>query len=70
MFGDASPMNGHQEQQQQWSTGIWSLKDKVCATKGRVGEVTQVLEGVQKIVSRSQTLDSWGLILLLIVTVP
>jgi hypothetical protein len=48
-FGDASTMNDHQEQQQQWSTGIWSLEDKVCAKKGRAGEVTQALGGIQKI---------------------
>jgi hypothetical protein len=69
-FGDASSMTDHQEQQQQWSTGIWSLEDKVCATKGRAGEVTQALGGAQKVVSGSQTLDRWSLILLLIVTVP
>ena len=62
-FGDASIMNDHQEQQQQWSTGIWSLEDELCATKGRAGEVTQALGGIQKIVSGSQTLDSWSLIL-------
>ena len=56
MFGDASTMNDHQEQQQQWSTGSWSLEDKVCATKGRAGEVTQALGGSQKIM-RSQTSD-------------
>jgi hypothetical protein len=50
-------MTDHQEQQQQWSTGIWSLEDKVCATKGRAGEVTQALGGIQKIVSGSQTLE-------------
>ena len=51
-FGDARTMNDHQEQQQQqWSTGIWSLEDKVCATKGMAGEVTQALGGAQKIVS-------------------
>jgi hypothetical protein len=50
-FGDASTMNDHQEQQQQWNTGIWSLEYKVCATKGRVGEVSQALGGAQKIVS-------------------
>ena len=44
--GDASTMNDHQEQQQQWSMGIWSLEDKVCATKGRAGEVTQALGGI------------------------
>jgi hypothetical protein len=44
-FGD------HQEQQQQWSTGSWSLEDNVCATKGMAGEVTQALEGAQKIMS-------------------
>ena len=44
-------MNDHQEQQQQWSTGSWSLEDKVCATKGMAGEVTQALGGAQKIVS-------------------
>jgi hypothetical protein len=63
------PWNDHQEQQQQWSTGIWSLEDKVCATKGMAGEVTQALGGIQKIVSGSQTLDGWSLILILIVTV-
>ena len=68
-FGDARTMNDHQEQQQQWSTGIWSLEDKVCATKGRAGEVTQALGEIQKIVSGSQTMDSWSLILLFIVTV-
>ena len=41
----------HQEQQQQWSTGIWSLEDDSCATKGMAGEVTQALGGAQKIVS-------------------
>ena len=51
MFGDASTMNDHQEQQQQWSTGIWSLEDNVCATKGLAGEVSQALGGAQKIVS-------------------
>jgi hypothetical protein len=57
--------------QQQWSTGISTLEDKVCATKGSAGEVTQVtLEGCQKIMSGSQMLDGWSLILLLIVTVP
>ena len=50
-FGDARTMNDHQEQQQQWSTGIWSLEDKLCATKDRAGEVTQALGGAQKIVS-------------------
>jgi hypothetical protein len=34
----------------------------VCAAKGMAGEVTQALGGVQKIVSRSQTLDGWRLI--------
>ena len=41
----------HQEQQQQWSTGSWSLEDKLCATKGGAEEVTQALGGAQKIVS-------------------
>jgi hypothetical protein len=44
-------MNDHQEQQQQWSTGIWSLEEKLCATKGMAEEVTQALGGAQKIVS-------------------
>jgi hypothetical protein len=35
-FGDASTMNDHQEEQQQWSTGIWSLEDEVCATKAEL----------------------------------
>jgi hypothetical protein len=48
-FRDASTMNDHQEQQQQWSTVIWSLEDKVCATKGRAGEVTQALGGALNI---------------------
>jgi hypothetical protein len=69
VFGDASTMNDHQEQQQQWSTGIWSVEDEECATKYRAGEVTQALGGIQKIVSGSQTLDSCSLVLLLIVTV-
>jgi hypothetical protein len=50
-FGDASTMNDQQEQQQLCSTGIWSLEDKVCATKCRAGEVTQALGAIQKIVS-------------------
>ena len=50
-------MNDHQEQQQQWSTGIWSLEDELCATKGRAGEVTQALGGAQKIMCGSQTLE-------------
>ena len=50
-FGDASTRNNHQEQQQQWSTGSWNLEDKVCATKGRAGEVTQALGGARKIMS-------------------
>jgi hypothetical protein len=62
------PWDDHPEQQQQWSTCSWSLEDNLCATKGRDGEVTEALEGAQKIVSRSQILDSWSLILLLIVT--
>ena len=46
------PRDDHQEQQQQqWSTGIWSLEDDECATKGLAGEVTQALGGAQKIVS-------------------
>jgi hypothetical protein len=40
-----------QEQQQQWSTGIWSLEDDTCATKGMAGEVTQALGEAQKIMS-------------------
>ena len=39
-----------------------ALEDKVCATKGRPGEVTQALGGAQKIMSGSQTLDNWSLI--------
>jgi hypothetical protein len=54
-FGDARIMNDHQEQQQQWSTGIWSLEEKLYATMDRAVEVTQALGGVQ-------TLDSWSLI--------
>ena len=50
-FGDSRTINGHQEQQQQWSTGIWSLEEKLCATKDRAGEVTQALGGAQKIKS-------------------
>jgi hypothetical protein len=69
-FRDARTMNDHQEQQQQWSTGIWSLEEKLCATKDRAEEVTQALGGAQKIVNGSQTLDSWSLILFFIVTVP
>jgi hypothetical protein len=44
------PLDDHQEQQQ-WNTGIWSLEDNVCATKGMAGEVIQALGGAQKIVS-------------------
>jgi hypothetical protein len=55
-------MNKYQEQQQHWSTGIWSLEDNVCATKGMAGEVTQALGGAQKIMSWIQKLDGWGLI--------
>jgi hypothetical protein len=40
----------HQEEQQ-WSTGIWSLEEKLFATKGMAGEVIQALGGAQKIVS-------------------
>jgi hypothetical protein len=52
-FGDANTMNDHQEQQHQWSTGNWSLEDKMCATKGRAGEMTQSLGRAQKIMSGS-----------------
>ena len=38
------PWDDHQDQQQQWSTGSWSLENKVCATKDRAGEVIQALE--------------------------
>ena len=34
------------------------VEDKVWATEGRAGKVTQALGGVHKIVSGSQTLDS------------
>jgi hypothetical protein len=44
------PWDDHQEQQQ-WSTGIWSLEDDTGATKGMAGEVTQALGEAQKIVS-------------------
>jgi hypothetical protein len=44
------PWDDHQEQQQ-WSTGIWSLEDNECDTMGMAGEVTQDLVGAQKIVS-------------------
>jgi hypothetical protein len=50
-FEDARTMNDHQEQQQQWSTGIWSLEEKLCATKDRAGEVTQTLGGAQNIMN-------------------
>jgi hypothetical protein len=50
-FGEARTMNNHQDQQQQWSTGIWSLEEKLWATKDRAGELTQTLGGAQKIVS-------------------
>ena len=45
------PCDDHQEQQQQLSTGSWSLEIKLCATKGSAGEVTQALGRAQKIVS-------------------
>jgi len=38
--------------------GIWNQEDKVCATKGRAGEVTQALAGAQEIMNGSQTLDA------------
>ena len=41
------PRDDHQEQQQ-WSTGIWSLEDNECATKGMAGEVTQALGGARR----------------------
>jgi hypothetical protein len=44
------PWDYYQEQQQ-WSTGIWSLEYDACATKGMAGEVTEALGGAQKIVS-------------------
>ena len=50
-FGDATTMNDHKEQQQQWSTGIWSLEEKLCAIMDRAKEVTQALGGAQKFVS-------------------
>jgi hypothetical protein len=49
------PLDGHQEQQEQWSTGSWSLEDKKYTTKGRAGEVT--LRRAQKIMIGSLTLD-------------
>ena len=51
------PCNDHQEQQQQWSTGSWSLEDKLCATKGRAGKVTQALGGAWKMVSSIPDID-------------
>jgi hypothetical protein len=45
------PCDDNQEQKQQWTTGIWSIDDNVCAPKGMAGEVTQALGGAQKIVS-------------------
>jgi hypothetical protein len=45
------PCDDYKEQQQQWSTGIWSLEEEVFATKGMAGEVTQALGGAQKIMS-------------------
>ena len=53
-FGVDRSMIDHEELQQQQSTCIWSLEDKLCATKDRVGKVTQALGSfgvVQKIVS-------------------
>jgi hypothetical protein len=44
-------MNDHQEQQQQWSTGNWSLEENLCGTKNRAEKVNQALRGAQKIVS-------------------
>ena len=55
------PCHDHQEQQQQWSTGSWSLEDKLCATKGRAGEVTHALGGAQKIVSWILDIEQWSL---------
>ena len=45
------PCEDHQEQQQQWSTGSWSLEDKLCATKGKAGEEIHALGGARKIVN-------------------
>jgi hypothetical protein len=45
------PWDDHQEQQQQSTTGSWSIKDNICVTKGMAGEVTQALRGGQKIMS-------------------
>jgi hypothetical protein len=39
------------QEQQHWSSGIWSLENDVCATKGMAGEVTEALGGAQKIVT-------------------
>jgi hypothetical protein len=44
------PWDDHQEQQK-WSTGIWSLENDEYTTKGMAGEVTQALGGAQKIMS-------------------
>jgi hypothetical protein len=52
------------------SSSSWSLEDKVCATQGRAGEVTQALGGAQKVMSVSQTLEGKSLTLLLIVIGP
>ena len=49
-FGDARTINDLQEQQQ-WSIGIWSLDEKLCAIMDRAGDMTQALGGAQKIVS-------------------
>ena len=45
------PWDDHQEQQQQWTTGSWSMEDNMSTTKDMAGEVTQALRGAQKIVS-------------------
>jgi hypothetical protein len=71
VFGDARTMDDHQEQQQQWSTSIWNLKEKLCATMDRAGEVTQALGGAQKIVSWIPDIGHLEFnFLLFIVTVP
>ena len=56
------PWDDHQERQQQWSTGSWSLEDKLCATKDKAEEVTKPLEEPRRSWVGSQALNSWSLI--------
>lgn len=48
----------HQEQHQPWCGGSWSLEDKLRVLQRVELEVTKPLEGFQKIIRESQSLDA------------